>query len=214
VNTTPKSGSGAGQSWNAGQAGSAAGDADYENSIGRWLTHGDYPGSSLLQSDRSLRTARNVSLGLGLAAGAVALGGLAAGGAAVKGGGLVHLTNAGNAIVESGAIIGRAGIYATSLKTATSTGVNLMLRTGVSGATSGFQIPSAALGAFTRPVPIGVVTAWRRAFGTQYAAAGTINLATGAFVRVGVNWNQVMLYAVDATATAGASIGVYFGLQD
>jgi hypothetical protein len=123
--------------------------------------------------------------------------------------GLVHLTGAGNAIAESGVLIGRQGIYATSLETASKTGLDLTLRTGVSesSATAAVRIPAAAQGAFTSPTPIGPITAWQRAFGTQYTAAGTIDLATGAFTRSGVNWNQAFLYSVDAAFT-GTAVGV------
>jgi hypothetical protein len=62
-------------------------------------------------------------------------------------------------------------------------------------------------------VPIGVVTAWQRFFGTQYTAAGTLDLATGTFVRTGVNWNQVFLYGVDASVT-GSVIGEAYVLAE
>jgi hypothetical protein len=34
--------------------------------------------------------------------------------------------------------------------------------------------------------------------GTQYTARGSLDLATGTFVRTGVNWNQAIIYGVDA----------------
>ena len=38
--------------------------------------------------------------------------------------------------------------------------------------------------------------------GTSYTAAGTLDLAAGTFVRTGVNWNQVGIYAGDAVIDA------------
>jgi hypothetical protein len=82
------------------------------------------------------------------------------------------------------------------------------LRTGLGSgsATAGVPIPTGAAGAFARPIPIGPITAWQRAFGTQYTAAGTLDLAAGTFARAGVNWNQVGIYAYDAAIT-GTVIG-------
>jgi hypothetical protein len=125
------------------------------------------------------------------------------------GAGLVHFTGAGNAIMRSGMLLGRGGIYATSLETAGYSGLSLTLRTGVpaANATAGFRIPATALSAFRRPLPIGPMTMWQKAFGTQFTAAGSLDLATGVFVRTGVNWNQAFIYGVDATLT-GTVLGV------
>ncbi|MDC0746392.1 RHS repeat-associated core domain-containing protein [Polyangium mundeleinium] len=130
---------------------------------------------------------------------------------AAEGTPLVHLTGAGSAISESGMLLGRNGIYVTTRATAGHTGAGMTLRTGVrpSSATSVVPIPSTALGAFRRPIPIGPMTAWQRGFGTQYSASGTLDLAAGTFARTGVNWNQVGFYAVDAAISVSVGTGAY-----
>jgi hypothetical protein len=123
---------------------------------------------------------------------------------------LVHLSDAGDEIAESGSLIGPQGIYATSAKAAGKSGMALTMSTGLTPgrATSAFAIPEAAESAFTKPLPIGPITAWQRLSGTQYTAAGILDLGTGAFTRTGVNWNQAALYGVDATITGTTAIGV------
>jgi RHS repeat-associated protein len=125
---------------------------------------------------------------------------------------LVHLTGAGGEISESGLLLGRNGIYATSRAVADKTGVALTVRTGLTAAkaTSAIPIPSTAVGAFSRPLPVGIITAWQRLNGTQCTAAGYIDLASGTFVRAGVNWNQVLLYELDLGIDAVAAGGITY----
>lgn len=120
---------------------------------------------------------------------------------------LAHLTNnvSGAAITGSGQIIGRGGIYASTLDTAARTGVSYTARTGLAQAqaTVGFRIPAASLGAFTRPIPIGLFTGWQRWAGTYYTAPGTINFLTGEFTASGAfGTTQATWYAVDTVINA------------
>ncbi len=58
------------------------------------------------------------------------------------------------------------------------------------------------------------MTAWQRLGGTYYSAAGSLDLASGAFLRAGVNWNQVGIYAFDASITAAAIGGAAYFATD
>jgi hypothetical protein len=214
------SGSGPGASGAAGAGYSGGHPGPHGSRFGHWITHTNNPAISWLQNEQGLQIAQKVSLDTANLAATIALWGMAiprllaiaAGGfravAAAEGGGLIHMTGAGNQIAESGVLIGRNGIYATSEATAGQSAVGLSLRTGVgpASATAGFRIPTSAAGAFTKPIPIGPITAWQRAFGTQYTAAGSLDLAAGTFARTGVNWNQVGIYGYDATVT-GTVVG-------
>jgi hypothetical protein len=147
----------------------------------------------------------SLGVGIGVARGMAG----AVGGAAESGQRLVHLTGAGQEITESGLLLGRNGIYATTEATAARSGVSLTMRTGLtsSSATSAIMIPESAAAAFSRPIPIGVLSGWQRAVGTQYSAAGTLDLASGRFTQTGVNWNQVGLYTIDTVVT-GSVVGI------
>jgi hypothetical protein len=118
-------------------------------------------------------------------------------------------------IVSEGLLQGRSGIYAGPAANAELKGVDITLRTGLSPSQAGaaVRIPSGAEAMFSRPIPIGPMTAWQRLTGQRFTAAGNLDLSTGIFVRTGVNWNQVGIYAVDATATSTVVGGsaVYFG---
>jgi RHS repeat-associated protein len=132
-------------------------------------------------------------------------------------GGLVHLTTPATRtkIVSEGLLQGRSGIYAGPAANAELKGIDITLRTGLSPSQAGaaVRIPSGAEAMFSRPIPIGPMTAWQRLTGQRFTAAGNLDLATGIFVRTGVNWNQAGIYAVDATATSAVVGGsaVYFG---
>ena len=89
--------------------------------------------------------------------------------------------------------------------------MGITARTGLlpSQAGAAVQIPSAATGAFSRPIPMGPMTLWQRLTGQQFTAAGSIDMATGAFTRTAANWNQVGIYAFDASVT-GTAVGAGF----
>ena len=116
---------------------------------------------------------------------------------------LVHLTNAeaGASINSSGKLIGN--IYAGPLSNAEASGLGVTLRTGLSPSTYEVAVPisKAAQGAFSTVKPIGPISGAQWLTGQQYAARGILDLSTGAFVRQGVNWNQAMIYSIDAAAT-------------
>jgi hypothetical protein len=128
--------------------------------------------------------------------------------------GLAHLTNneAALSINESRVINGP--LYASNLQTSALTGASYAARTGVSAsqATVGYRIPDTALGAFSRPLPIGPFTAWQSWGGTSYTAGGFLDLETGTFVQTGVNWNQAGLYTPDAAITGATLTGVGLGI--
>jgi hypothetical protein len=91
-----------------------------------------------------------------------------------------------------------------------------MLRTGPSPGQAGAAvgIPGAATGAFSRAIPIGPITLWQRLTGAQFTAAGSIDMASGAFTRAGMNWNQVGIYAFDASVTTTVGAGLYSTLGE
>ena len=146
--------------------------------------------------------------------GAMLTKGVAVGRAAKRAKGLVHLTDnaAGASIAGGGKLKGPRGIYTSTLGTASKTGLAYTARTGVTGATVGFRIPESALGAFKQPLALGPMTLWQRWGGTYYSAAGHIDLASGTFVRTGVKWNQLGIYAFDVgiTATTAAAAAYYY----
>jgi hypothetical protein len=100
---------------------------------------------------------------------------------------LIHLTNAeGEAgVLSSGKLIGKHGIFAIPESAAGQGTLMRVARTGLTpGKTTTFvRIPGAANGQFQRPVPIGLYSMWKYLGGVRYAAAGSINMATGAISR-------------------------------
>jgi hypothetical protein len=91
--------------------------------------------------------------------------------------------------------------YVGPASNAERSGISLTARTGLpaNGKFVPIEIPSAAEGAFSKPLPIGPFTMWQRLTGQRYTAKGVLNLETGSFSRTGVNWNQVQWYAIDLT---------------
>jgi hypothetical protein len=128
---------------------------------------------------------------------------------------LAHLTNSvsGASIDASGIINGP--IYASTLGTAAQMGVTYTMRSGVlaSDVAVGFAIPDSALVAFARPVPMGVLSGQQFFGGTYFTSAGALDLATGVFVRTGINWNQAVIYGIDATIDMTALGAAYYSAQ-
>ncbi len=123
---------------------------------------------------------------------------------------LVHLTTseAANLIRSEGVLKGN--IYAGPASNASASGWGVTLRTGLNpGNYESIAIPSSGLHAFSKVVPTGPFTAWQRLMGTQYTARGVLDLSTGAFTRIGINWNQVGWHAADATIVAGSGFTIY-----
>jgi RHS repeat-associated protein len=141
----------------------------------------------------------------GIAKGAMAL-------AATEETELVHMTTAefGQEILAEGTL--RGPIYAGPASNASARGLALSLRTGLSStSTTAIRIPNAALGAFSRPVTLGPFSAWQRFTGAQFSAAGNLNLATGEFIRTGINWTQMAIYGLDTVFTGTAVGAVWYG---
>ncbi len=117
---------------------------------------------------------------------------------------LVHLTSAeGAAAIDATKTLGTGAntVYAGPASLADASTTGRVLRTGLDPglATNVVPVPDAALGAFRVPAVVGPMTAWQRLGGSVYTAgAGTIDLATGAFTRTGIGWNQLQLYGLDA----------------
>jgi hypothetical protein len=123
-------------------------------------------------------------------------------------GALVHLTDseAAASIDATHTLVG--GTYAGPMANAEATGLGVTLRTGLlpSSYQAAVPIPEAAQAAFSKPVPLGILTGIQRIQGTQYTANGVLDLITGQFTRTGVNWNQAAIYVTDTAidaATAG-----------
>jgi hypothetical protein len=130
----------------------------------------------------------------------------------VGGSRLVHLTTeeAGAGIEASGGkLIGNN--YVGPLSNANSSGLGVTLRTGMSPGSYqvAVPIPAQAAGAFSKPIPIGPISLWQRMTGQQFTANGVLNLQTGQFSRLGVNWNQVGVYGLDAVIDALIAGNVY-----
>jgi hypothetical protein len=128
----------------------------------------------------------------------------AAGRAGAETGTLVHMTTAEAATtIESTQTLGKGAstVYAGPAALADTSSGGRMLRAGLPAAkNTPVAIPDAAAGAFRVPAVVGPMTAWQRAAGTVFTpGAGSINLATGAFTRTGIAWNQwLFYYGVDA----------------
>jgi RHS repeat-associated protein len=121
--------------------------------------------------------------------------------------GLVHLTTEESAaLIRASDTLGKGGtIYAGPASLADASPAIITLKTGLqaSKATAAIAVPEAASGAFRVPAVVGPLTAWQRVSGTVYSAgAGSINLTTGAFTRVGPATNQLFVYGIDITTTA------------
>ena len=117
---------------------------------------------------------------------------------------LVHLTSAeGAAAIDATKTLGTGAntVYAGPAALADASTTGRVLRTGLDPglATNVVTLPNTAVGAFRVPAVVGPMTAWQRLGGSVYTAgAGTIDLATGAFTRTGIGWNQLQLYGLDA----------------
>ena len=139
------------------------------------------------------------SIKLGQLASVRAAGTLASG----KPQGLVHLTDPAHAAQIEATQLLKGDIYAGPLSNAGRTGWGVTWRTGMRpGTYQAITIPEGALGAFRKPVPVGIFTGWQRAMGTQYTARGVLDLSTGAFTRTGINWTQMGWYGIDVGADA------------
>ena len=144
----------------------------------------------------------------------VGVTGLARGRVVTPNRGLVHMTDAADAINDTKRLGLPSDLYAGPASNASRSGWRLTGRTGLSpkGTFEPIHVPSAAESAFSRPLPIGPVTLWQRAMGQQYTARGVINLETGAFTRTGINRTQAQWYAIDVglTGTAATAGGLYW----
>jgi hypothetical protein len=118
---------------------------------------------------------------------------------------LVHLTNARGAtgIQGSGVLRGSGGIYALPAGAANQSAAMRVLRTLLrpSQTARSVAVPTNASGIFTRPTPIGPLSAYQRLMGVYRAPAGQINLLTGQFTASGSRLanltGQFFPYAVD-----------------
>jgi hypothetical protein len=112
--------------------------------------------------------------------------------------------------IETTQTLGTGGtIYAGPASLADASGLGITVKTGLlpSQATSVVTLPDAAASAFRVPAVVGPFSAWQRATGTVYSAgAGTINLTTGAFTRVGPATNQLVIYGLDAATTTSFQV--------
>jgi RHS repeat-associated protein len=128
--------------------------------------------------------------------------GAAAGAAEAKA--LVHLTKPANAAaINATQTLGKGTgtVYAGPASLANASKTTVALKTGLRASETGASvaIPNAAAAGFRVPTVVGPMTAWQRLSGTVYTAgAGTVNLATGAFTRTGIGWNQAKIYLYDA----------------
>lgn len=80
------------------------------------------------------------------------------------------------------------------------------------------NIPEAATGLFTRPVPIGPYSAWKYFGGVRYAPSGSLNMSTGALTPGGsMIGPRTLIYGPDALFYGGAAaIGgaYYYGTKE
>lgn len=130
---------------------------------------------------------------------------------------LIHLTDESGlaGIITDSAIIGGNGMFAVPESVANESTAIRVLRTGLSPSkTENFvQIPNIATNLFSRPLPIGPYSAWKYFGGVQYAPAGSLNIATGAFTPVpSLLGPKMLIYGPDVlfyggVATAG---GTYY----
>ncbi|WP_437721455.1 eCIS core domain-containing protein [Sorangium sp. So ce861] len=126
---------------------------------------------------------------------------------------LVHFTDpAGHAgITSSGVLRGSQGIY-TLPATATQQGTaQRFLRTLVAPSRTArhVPIPQQSLGQFSRPLPVGPISAYQRLAGVYRAPAGSINLLTGEFTASGSRLanitGQFWPYGIDAIIWASGA---------
>ena len=98
--------------------------------------------------------------------------------------------------------------YAGPLSSAASSALGVTFRTGLSpGAYAAVNIPVASAGAFSPVRGIGPITSWQALTGQVYTVNGSLNLASGAFSRVGANLGQATFYGLDA----GISVARFAG---
>ncbi|MFN7840573.1 MAG: RHS repeat-associated core domain-containing protein, partial [Pirellula sp.] len=118
---------------------------------------------------------------------------------------LVHMSEAADAINSSKTLGLPSDLYAGPASNASRSGWSLTRATGLDpgGAYKPVFIPQAAESAFSKPLPIGPVTAWQRFYGQEYAGRGTIDLLTGQFTRTGINRTQAGWYVTDSLITGG-----------
>jgi Domain of unknown function (DUF4157) len=119
---------------------------------------------------------------------------------------LMHLTDAAGeaGITASQTLRGSQGIYALPSSTASEGTAMRVLRTLLRpGQTSqAVQLPPSAGGLFSRPLPMGPLSAYQRMMGVYRAPAGSINMLTGEFTASGNALanitGQFFPYGVDA----------------
>lgn len=139
-----------------------------------------------------------------------------------SGGRLIHLTDeVGEAgITASNSLRGNHGIFAVPSSVAGESTALKVTRTGVMPAqtTNFVNIPEAATGLFTRPVPIGPYSAWKYFGGVRYAPSGSLNMSTGALTPGGsMIGPRTLIYGPDALFYGGAAaIGgaYYYGTKE
>jgi hypothetical protein len=118
------------------------------------------------------------------------------------------MTEAADAISESGRLGLPSEIYVGPASNAGRSGWALTRRTGLSpsGTYQSACIPEAAEAAFCRPSLVGPFTAWQRVTGQRYTARGVIDLGTRRFIRTGVNRTQAGWYAIEV-GVMGTAVG-------
>jgi RHS repeat-associated protein len=117
--------------------------------------------------------------------------------------GLVHMTTPSNAasIAQNSQLVGNN--FAGPVSNAFTSSVGLALRTGLgAGSNAAIGISSKSAGAFSPVLGIGPITTWQASMGHVFTANGSLNVATGAFARAGINTTQATWYSVDAAFTS------------
>jgi hypothetical protein len=121
---------------------------------------------------------------------------------------LVHMSQYADEIIDSGKLGQPGDIFAGPASNANSSGLWLTLKTGLSPHKS-FKpviIPQAGEAAFSKVIPVGIVTGWQRIMGHRYTARGILDIKTGEFMRTGVNWGQFKNYSADIIINTAAVI--------
>jgi RHS repeat-associated protein len=119
-------------------------------------------------------------------------------------GDLVHMSPYADEIIASGKLGLPSNNYAGPASNSQLNGLSLTMRTGLTPGLpyKPIPIPQSGLSAFSKVTPIGPMTTFQRITGQQYTAKGILDLETGVFTKTGTNFNQLKIYAIDATVTS------------
>lgn len=129
---------------------------------------------------------------------------------------LIHLTshNAKTIIEKTGRLKGRSGIWAYKGQLPTTGKQAAWWHTGLYHPQTYIVIPEKIAQGFKSMKPIGLLSGFKYFAKHRYLPAGILNLKTGQFIKMGINYEALGCYAVDIAVHCGIIINIKLRLSN